>query len=38
MGLMEPHIRLPLTPYSAEHHDNMRSAMRAAGVDLERNQ
>lgn len=38
MGLMEPHIRLPLTPFSAEHHDNMRSAMRAAGVDLERNE
>ena len=38
MGLMEPHIRLPLTPFSAEHHDNMRSAMRVAGVDLESNQ
>jgi 4-hydroxy-tetrahydrodipicolinate synthase len=38
MGLMEPHIRLPLTPFSAEHHDNMRSAMQVAGVDLERNQ
>ena len=35
MGLMEPHIRLPLTPFSARHHEDMRSAMRAAGVDLE---
>ena len=35
MGLMEPHIRLPLTPFSARHHDDMRSAMRAAGVDPE---
>ena len=35
MGLMEPHIRLPLTPYSEEHHEAMRAAMRAAGVDLE---
>ena len=36
MGLLEPHIRLPLTPFSAEHHENMRSAMRIAGVDLEK--
>ena len=35
MGLMEPHIRLPLTPYSEEHHEAMRAAMQAAGVDLE---
>ena len=32
MGLMAPHIRLPMTQYSAAHHDQMRSAMRAAGV------
>ena len=38
MGLMEPHIRLPLTPFSAEHHGNMRSAMQVAGVDLEKDQ
>jgi 4-hydroxy-tetrahydrodipicolinate synthase len=38
MGLMEPHIRLPLTPFSVEHHDKMRSAMQGAGVDLERQQ
>ena len=37
MGLMEPHIRLPLTPYSEQYHDEMRSAMRLAGVDLEEN-
>jgi hypothetical protein len=33
---VEPHIRLPLTPFSAQHHENMRSAMRIAGVDLEK--
>ena len=32
MGLMAPHIRLPLTPYSEQFHDQMRSAMRVAGV------
>jgi len=35
LGLMEPHIRLPLTPYSEQYHDQMRSAMRQAGADLE---
>ena len=35
MGLIEPHIRLPLTPYSEEHHEAMRAAMQTAGVDLE---
>ena len=35
MGLMEPHIRLPLTRYSDRYHEEMRSAMRTAGVDLE---
>ena len=35
MGLMEPHIRLPLTPFSEQYHEDMRSAMRTAGVDLE---
>ena len=35
MGLMEAHIRLPLTPFSAQYHDDMRAAMRAAGVDWE---
>ena len=35
MGLMEAGIRLPLTPYSAQYHDQMRAAMREAGVALE---
>ena len=35
MGLISPHIRLPLTPYSEQYHENMRSAMRTAGVDAE---
>lgn len=34
MGLMQPHIRLPLTPYSVRFHDKMLSAMRTAGVEL----
>ena len=36
MGLIGPHIRLPLTPYSEKHHDAMRAAMRQAGVRWER--
>jgi 4-hydroxy-tetrahydrodipicolinate synthase len=36
MGLIEPHIRLPLTPFSVAHHENMRSAMRSAGADPEK--
>lgn len=35
MGLMDAHIRLPLTPYSAQYHEQMRSAMKEAGVSLE---
>jgi 4-hydroxy-tetrahydrodipicolinate synthase len=35
MGLMEDHIRLPLTPYASENHENMRAALREAGVVLE---
>lgn len=35
MGLMEPHIRLPLTAYSEQYHEAMRSAMCVAGVDVE---
>jgi 4-hydroxy-tetrahydrodipicolinate synthase len=34
MGLMQPYIRLPLTPFSAEFHDKMLAAMRTAGVEL----
>jgi 4-hydroxy-tetrahydrodipicolinate synthase len=37
MGLIEPNVRLPLTPYSEQFHEDMRSAMRLAGVDLEKN-
>jgi len=33
LGLMAPHIRLPLTPYSEQYHELMRSAMREAGVE-----
>jgi 4-hydroxy-tetrahydrodipicolinate synthase len=36
MGLMEKHIRLPLTPFSPQFHDDMRAAMRHAGVALEK--
>lgn len=34
MGLMEGYIRLPLTPFSEQYHDDMRSAMQTAGVVL----
>jgi len=37
MGFIEPHIRLPLTPFSEQHHEDMRSAMRTAAVDMENN-
>jgi 4-hydroxy-tetrahydrodipicolinate synthase len=37
MGLMEGHIRLPLTPFSEQYHEDMRAAMRTAGVDLGEN-
>jgi 4-hydroxy-tetrahydrodipicolinate synthase len=32
MGLIDGGIRLPLTPLSAEHHEQVRQAMRDAGV------
>jgi 4-hydroxy-tetrahydrodipicolinate synthase len=32
LGLIEGGIRLPLTPLSPQHHDNVREAMREAGV------
>ena len=35
LGLMQNHIRLPLTPYSSQHHETMRAAMLTAGVALE---
>ncbi len=34
MGLMAPHIRLPLTLFSERYREEMRSAMRFAGVAL----
>lgn len=37
MGLVGPDIRLPLTAFSAQYHDEMRAAMRIAGVALEEN-
>jgi len=37
MGLMEEHVRLPLTPFSAQYHEAMRTAMSAAGVVWEKN-
>lgn len=37
MGFMEEHIRLPLTPFSAQYHEAMRAAMREAGVVWEKN-
>lgn len=37
MGLMEENIRLPLTPYESQFHNQMRDAMRLAGVILEEN-
>ncbi len=33
MGLMQPYIRLPLTPFSEQYHNDMREAMRVAGVE-----
>jgi 4-hydroxy-tetrahydrodipicolinate synthase len=34
MGLISPGIRLPLTTYSEEHHDQMRQAIKNAGISL----
>ncbi|MBT8068460.1 MAG: 4-hydroxy-tetrahydrodipicolinate synthase [Gammaproteobacteria bacterium] len=35
MGLMGPAIRLPLTPFSEQYHEAMRSAMQNATIDQE---
>jgi 4-hydroxy-tetrahydrodipicolinate synthase len=32
MGLIEAGIRLPLTPFSEQHHETLREAMRSAGI------
>jgi 4-hydroxy-tetrahydrodipicolinate synthase len=34
MGLMEGHIRLPLTEYSATYHGQMQDALKTAGIEL----
>lgn len=35
MGLISPNLRLPMTEYSEQHHEQMRAAMATAGVKLE---
>ena len=35
MGLIPPHLRLPLTEYSEQWHDAMRGALVLAGIQLE---
>lgn len=32
LGLIGPHIRLPLTPLAPEHHETVRAAMSKAGI------
>ena len=34
MGLISPHIRLPLTEFSEPYHEQMRAALAGAGVEL----
>ena len=35
MGLIPPHMRLPMTQFAPEYHDQMRVALAVAGVNLE---
>jgi 4-hydroxy-tetrahydrodipicolinate synthase len=35
MGLIPPNLRLPLTQFANQYHDQMRAALGAAGVNLE---
>ena len=35
MGLVPPHLRLPMTQFAPEYHDQMRAALAIAGVKLE---
>ena len=35
MGLISPKLRLPLTEYAQQYHDQMRAALAVAGVNLE---
>lgn len=37
MGLIEEHVRLPLTPFSGQYHEAMRAAISEAGVVWEKN-
>ena len=34
MGLIAPYIRLPLTEYNVQYHEQMRAAMADAGVEI----
>jgi 4-hydroxy-tetrahydrodipicolinate synthase len=34
MGMISGHIRLPLTEFSAQYHEQMRAAMSGAGVEI----
>ena len=34
MGLIQPGIRLPLTPFANAHHERLRTAMREAGINV----
>ena len=34
MGMIEPHIRLPLTGFSEQYHEQMRAALSGAGVEI----
>jgi len=38
MGLIQPGLRLPLVPLSANFHETVREAMRQAGIELKRGQ
>jgi 4-hydroxy-tetrahydrodipicolinate synthase len=35
MGLIPPYLRLPMTQFAPEYHDQMRTALAVAGVNLE---
>lgn len=35
MGLISPYMRLPMTPFAEQYHDQMRAALAIAGVSLE---
>ena len=35
MGMIPPHVRLPLTEFAEQYHEQMRAALAKAGVELE---